>query len=187
MDQRKAHASLRLAGETGRYTRYALIELARTTDVDRGRDLYRFDAFLAEGAVCRRDVGFALRWERSDRPEEERLLDLFRSPRPATDLSIVGVTEWTTLAAAVSLPSLSAHGGHAAPFLEGAVVRADRKGATLVDPRQFYGTDLMWRLSAGFRFGVGHDHGRMGRYGVASDIRPTVHDHRPDHSQRCFE
>ena len=187
MDQRKAHAGLRLAGMSGGFSRYALIEVARTTDVDRGRDLYTFDALLAEGALCRGDLGVALRWERSDRPEEERLLDLFRSPRPATDVSIQGITEWTTLSAAVSLPSVSAYGGHAAPFVEGALITADRTTAALFDPQQFYGTNLMWRLSTGFRFGIGHEHGRAGRYGVASEPHAAIaHDHHAGSARRCF-
>ena len=170
LDQRKAHVGLRFEDAGGPLTRYALLELARTTDVDRGRDLYTFDAALAEGALCRGDLGAALRWERSDRPEEERLVDLFRAARPATDVSILGVTRWTTLTAAVSLPALRARGMHAAPFLEVARITADRTTAAVFDPVRVYGATGMWRLSAGVRMAGGRAaHGRMGRYGVASD------------------
>jgi hypothetical protein len=168
MDQRKGHASLRFATSAGDLTRYALLEFARTTDVDRGRTLYTFDALLAEGAVCEGDVGVAGRYERSDRPEEERLLDLVRSARPATDLSILGVTRWTTLTAAVSLPVLRLYRAHVAPLLEVAHSAADRTSAALFDPQLFYRSTTMWRFSAGVRLGVGQNHGRMGRYGVAS-------------------
>jgi hypothetical protein len=191
LDQRKAHVGLRLAGGSGRFTRYALIEAARTTDVDRGRALYTFDALLGEAAICRDEIGVAARWERSDRPEEERLLDLFRSARPATDASILGVTEWTTLSVAVSLPALAAAGARGAPFVEAARITADRTAAAVFDPVRFYGTNRMWRLSAGIRLGAGHTHGRMGRYGVASEtplpsVRPTSHDHHPMFNRRCF-
>ena len=187
MDQRKVHASVRVAGENAGYARYALIEIARTTDVDRGRALYTFDAFLTEAAVCRDDLGLAVRGERSYRPEEERLNDLSRSPRPATDLSILGITQWTTLTAALSLPALRAFAAHAAPYVEVARISADRTTGALFDPRQFYGTNQMWRLSAGLRFGVGHAHGRAGRYGVASEpAAVSGHDHHASSTHHCF-
>ena len=187
MDQRKVHASVRVAGQNAGYARYVLIEIARTTDVDRGRALYTFDAFLTEAAVCRDDLGLAVRVERSDRPEEERLNDLSRSPRPATDLSILGITQWTTLTAALSLPALRAFAAHAAPYVEVARISADRTTAALFDPRQFYGTNQMWRLSAGLRFGVGHAHGRAGRYGVASEpAAVSAHDHHASSTHHCF-
>jgi hypothetical protein len=186
MDQRKAHASLRVDGG-GRFAHYVLAELARTTDVDRGRDLYTFDAALAEGAVCRDDAGLALRWERADRPEEERLVDLFRAPRPATDLSILGITQWTTLTVAAALPALRLFGAHAAPFLEAARIRVDRTTAALFDPVRFYGSNLMWRTSVGLRLGVGHDHRREGRYGAAVPTASTsLHAHDESSPAHCF-
>lgn len=185
LDQRKAHIELRLDGQAGPFNRYALLEAARTTDVDRGRPLYSFDALLAEAAVCRGDAGLALRWERSDRPEEERLLDLFRSARPATDASILGITQWTTLSAAIALPSVTVVGAHAAPFIEIARINADRTTAAVFDPVAFYGTNLMWRLSGGLRVGLGHMHDRVGRYGAASDM-PMMHDHYQASSRRCL-
>jgi len=190
LDQRKAHLGLRFEDDGGLFARYALVELARTTDVDRGRDLYTFEAALAEGALCRDDVGAALRWERSDRPEEERLLDLFRTARPATDVSILGVTRWTTLTGAVSLPALRVDLLHAAPFVEVARATADRTSAAIFDPVRVYGSRVMWRLVGGIRIAAGRSpHGRMGRYGVASDsfgeAAPTPH-HTHRAMNRCF-
>ena len=189
MDQRKAHASLRVEAN-GRFTRYALVELARTTDVDRGRPLYTFDATLAEAAVCRAGAGLALRFERSARPEEERSLDLFRAPRPATDLSILGITQWTTFSASMSMPPRSLVGAHAAPLIEVARIRVDRTTAALFDPVRFYGSNLMWRFSVGLRLGFGHDHAREGRYGVAdalpwSSTNSSMHTHDVT-SATCF-
>jgi len=172
MDQRKAHASFRVDAN-GRFSRYALIEVARTTDVDHGRPLYTFNAALAEGALCHGGTGLAVRLERSDRPEEERLLDLFRAARPATDVSILGITQWTTLSAAVALPPRSLLSAHAAPYVELARIRVDRTTAALFDPVRFYGSNLMWRTSVGLRFGIGHDHQREGRYGVAAAAPPS--------------
>jgi hypothetical protein len=191
LDQRKAHVALRYARDNEGLYRYALFELARTTDVDRGRSLYSFDAALGEGAMCRRNFGLALRWERSDRPEEERLVDLFRSARPATDVSILGITRWTTLTGAASLPSLALAPMRATPFVELARVTPDRTTAAVFDPVRFYGSNPMWRASAGLRVGIGaaHDHGRMGRYGAASDaasVSMPSQNHSHHQENRCF-
>jgi hypothetical protein len=188
LDQRKLHGALRMASEGGRVARYALLEIARTTDVDHGRPLYTFDAALAEGALCRGGLGIAARWERGDRPEEERLLDLFRSPRPATDLSILGITRWTTSTIAVSVPAINNRIFFASPFVEAARITADRTTAALFDPVRFYGSSQMWRIATGMRVRLGHDHGRMGRYGVAwSPVAPShlTHHDVPD-GNRCF-
>lgn len=185
LDQRKAHGSVRVDGTTRGFSRYALIEAARTTEVDRGRPLYTFDALLGEAAICRGAVGLAARWERSDRPEEERLLDLFRTARPATDASILGVTEWTTVSAAIALPAPALIGARAAPFVEVARITADRTTAAVFDPVTFYGTNLMWRVSGGLRVGLGHVHDQVGRYGAASTA-PIVHDHHQLSGHRCF-
>jgi hypothetical protein len=189
LDQRKAHVGLRFEGDGGGLsTRYALVELARTTDIDRGRSLYTFDAALGEGALCRGGAGVAIRWERSDRPEEERLLDLFRSARPATDVSILGVTRWTTITGAVSLAAPSAYAIRAAPFLEVARVMADRTTAAVFDPVRFYGSTGMWRIAAGIRVAAGRAaHARMGRYGVASgDFTAHTPRHAHPGMDRCF-
>jgi len=191
LDQRKAHVGVRLEQAGSALARYVLLELARTTDVDRGRDLYTFDAALAEGALCRGDAGIALRWERSDRPEEERLLDPFRTARPATDVSILGVTRWTTLTGAVSLPALRAGPMHLASFVEAALITANGTTAAVFDPLRFYGSSGMWRMAAGVRVAAGRaTHGRMGRYGAASDnfgemaMPAAPHTHSGTH--RCF-
>jgi hypothetical protein len=190
LDQRKAHVGVRVSDESAVLTRYALVELTRTTDVDRGRSLYTFDAALAEAAVCREQLGVALRWERSDRPEEERLTDLFRSARPATDLSILGITEWTTITGAASLPAFSRRIFRAAPFIEVARITADRTTAAVFDPVRFYGSNSMWRFSVGVRIAAGADHEqhRMGHYGAASLTSHDAMSHHssPDRPQRCF-
>lgn len=189
LDQRKLHAGLRVTGDTGPFSRYALLELARSTALERGRSLYTFDAALAEAAACHGSIGVAARWERSDRPEEERLLDAFRTARPATDVSIIGVTEWTTLSGAVSVSAITSR-LRAAPFLEVARIAADRTAASAFDPVRLYGESRMWRFSTGVRVGVGHEHARMGRYGVA-EPSPASSTAMPDHAHhetlnRCF-
>ena len=187
LDQRKAHVGLRLGAST---SQYALVEWARTVDLDRGRALYTFNSLLAEGAVCRRGGGgVALRVEQSERPEEERLVDLFRSARPATDNSIVGVTRWTTWTGAVSFPGVAAAVGLVAPFLEVARIAVHRASAGAFDPTLIYGGSDGWRMSAGARLVAGRIHDRMGRYGAAESMTSplTAHPHsRASQVPRCF-
>ena len=187
LDQRKAHVGLRLGAST---SPYALVEWARTVDLDRGRALYTFNSLLAEGAMCRRGGGgVALRVEQSERPEEERLVDLFRSARPATDNSIVGVTRWTTWTAAMSFPGVGGAAGIVAPFVEVARIAVHRASAGAFDPSLLYGGRDGWRMSAGARLVAGRIHDRMGRYGAAQSATsaPTPHTHsRASREQRCF-
>jgi hypothetical protein len=193
MNQRKLHGGLRVAGDSRAFSRYALLEWAQTTDVDRGRDLYTFSALLGEAAICSARATIALRVERSERPEEERLLDPFRSPRPATDLSILGVTRWTTATAAASVPSVGTLVG-AAPFVEVARIGVVRTTAAVFDPSLLYGASAMWRIAAGVRLRIGADHDRMGRYGgaavppmtgISMSSRASHHDFTERPMNRC--
>ena len=191
LDQRKTHVGLRIAPAPRTGSGYALLEWARTRDVDRGRTLYTFNSVLAEGALCReRGGGIALRAEWSERPEEERLLDAFRAARPATDNGIVGVTHWSTLAASATPAALRISVLRAAPFLEVARVAVARGKGTAFEPALLYGARDGWRLSAGARLAAGTTHERMGRYGVAAG-QHLITGHTLQHSpvvreNRCF-
>ena len=80
----------RVVGRTGIY---GLLEWARTEE---GENAFVFASVLAEASVLagRHRIGY--RVEHTGRPEEERYFDnLFRSPRPLLDNSIVGQSEWT--------------------------------------------------------------------------------------------
>jgi hypothetical protein len=111
----------------------------------------------------------ALRFERTERPDEARLVDEFRTPLPATDLSITGRSRWTIITArvAASLPTVKAV--TLEPFAEVARIRVR---PTLTpsgfDPAQFYGSSRIWSFSIGARLAFGMSHMRMGRYGVAT-------------------
>ena len=122
--------------------------------------------------------------EQTERPEEERRLgDPFRSNRPASDLSIVGVTRWTTVTAAFAIPATRVRVLRFAPFVELAAADVTRATRSLFNPTAFYGVPPLWMLSAGARIQVGHRHDRMGRYGAAGPTVPhtsasaTVHRH----------
>jgi hypothetical protein len=185
LDQGKSSLALRFVrggvmGAAGmadaRAGEYALVEWARTDESRGGRRAFRYQSVLAEAAVKRGHLEVAARAERTDRPEEERLLDPFRTARPHFENTIIGVTRWTILTARAAgrLPGLPMQ---AAPFVEVAHLRPRQVvRPSLFEPELFYGARTQWSLSAGLRLGIGGSHGRMGRYGVAGRAR---HVHRP--------
>ena len=161
LDTRKINTSLRYeAGD-----KYGLTEWARTREYDRNATAFILYSFLAEGALTRSRNVYSLRGEVTDRPEEERTTNLFRTPRPHSDLSILGRTRWFGLTAGAST---SFARKRIKPFLEVAVHRpSSLVKNSAFDPEQFYGANWLWSFSAGVRLGVGMLHQRMGRYGAA--------------------
>jgi hypothetical protein len=171
LDQRKTSAVLRIeqpaAGGAG--SRYLFAEWATTHDDRRGRLAFTYTSLLAEGAYCHRGRWGALRVERTIRPEEERLIDPFRTPRPQIEFAILGRTRWTTATVAGGTTGARAGVLTIGPFVEAAYARAETVDdlAALV-PRDFYGSDHLWLLSFGARVNLGRRAHRMGRYGVAA-------------------
>ncbi|HZK79191.1 MAG TPA: hypothetical protein VFC35_09795 [Gemmatimonadaceae bacterium] len=155
---------------SGRYESemfYGLAEYAHTREVESGRDAFAFRSMLAEGSVSRNRFELAARLEQTDRAEEERLANQFRTPRPASDLSILGRTRWT-IATVNASRSFSVAKAQLAPFIEvGRAHAASIDRLAVFDPKSFYGSDVMWSVSAGVRFGFGMMMNRMGRYGAA--------------------
>ena len=168
LDQRKRSVSARLISADG--ARYLLAEWARTVERDHNRkeDVFAYESALAEGAVTARGVSLALRFEQTERAEEERTSDPFRVPRPAPDLGISGITRWRTATAALTLPSPISGPGRGYPFVEVELARPRATNALSVfDAESFYRTRTPWMLTAGVRLRFGPMHARMGRYGVA--------------------
>jgi hypothetical protein len=171
LDQRKAHVLLRVERPAGHGSgsRYFLLEWARTHDERRGRVAFTYSSVLAEGAACTRGRWGALRAERTTRPEEERQLNPFRTPRPQIEFAILGRTRWTVMSAAAG--TNLAHLGvvTVGPFVEVAYARPEKVEALAAFvPRDFYGSDRLWLLSFGARVNLGRRAHRMGRYGVAA-------------------
>jgi len=174
LDQEKLHAGVRYEARLGdAMDVYGLIEWMRTADVqfderlDRNADVYVFRGFLAEAQLTRGEWRAAARFERATRPEEERSGDPFRTPTPHVDIRIHGITRFTSIAAAAGR-EMTARGVRMEPFVEVVRSRAEptvRPG--LLTPNELWGTDVLWSLSAGIRLGIGMNHTRMGRYGVA--------------------
>ena len=169
-DQRKHSASIRL--EDKQHSGYALFEWARTGEYDGSTQTFAFTSLLAETWAKYDRVKAALRIERTERPDEQRLLNEFRSPVPPTDLSIAGRSRWTiiTARAAVSIEPIRSFSVE--PFAE---LARGRVSPTLqpagFDPRAFYGSSTIWTLSAGIKTSFGMQHMRMGRYGAAINQR----------------
>ena len=176
LDQRKASAVLRIERLEPRsgQSRYLLAEWARTHEYRRGRRVFTFTSFLVEGAYRRSRHWTAVRLERTTRPEEERLIDPFRTPRPQMEFAILGRTRWTavTLAAGTNGPRTGVF--TVAPFVEGTYARAAAVEALAAFvPRDFYGSDRLWLLAFGARVNVGRRMHRMGHYGAAQPALPS--------------
>jgi hypothetical protein len=173
LDQRKQSFSARSATSDG--ARYVLAEWARTVerDHDRNANVFGYESALVEGSFHAGPLGIAMRLEQTERPEEERLADPSRTPRPASDLSINGTTQWRVATLHFEAPSVTRGvlSGFPFPELE-RLAASPRDSRSLFTPERLYGTSRFWMLTAGFRLRVGDAHSRMGRYGVAL---PTSH------------
>jgi hypothetical protein len=168
LDQRKRSVSARVESRDGRG--YALAEWARTVEHDHTRreDAFSYESALVEGAVRAGPLRLALRLEQTDRPEEERLADPFRTARPATDLHIAGITRWRAATIATAAPAVTWGTVAGVPFLELSHLAATaRDSRALFDPGSVYGRTRFWMLTGGVRIRAGSMHSRMGRYGVA--------------------
>ena len=168
LDQRKVSTSARYESLDGR--RYGLVEWARTDERDAARDLnvFSYQSALAEGSQYVAATRIAFRLEQTDRPEEDRLADPFRTPRPPTDLSINGITRWRAATIDVTAPSVIASRLLGFPFVEiERLWAAPTNANSLFTPERLYGTSNFWMFTAGMRLRIGQAHDRMGRYGVA--------------------
>lgn len=166
LDQRKWNGAARFERTlTGGRKVYALAEYSRSRDYDGGHAGLPASSLLAEGSYeLPRTIMVALRVERTDRLEEERLADPFRSPRPHYDAHQLGVTRFVSAAANVT----SMRSSRVRPFLEVSRLYASpRPGPSFFEPGEFYGSRRVWSFSAGARIGFGQAR-RMGRYGPAA-------------------
>jgi hypothetical protein len=165
LDQRKRSASIRL--EDPQQSGYALLEWAATGDYAGATKAFTYNSLLAETWAKYGAVNAALRFERTDRPDEERLLDPFRTSVPASDLSIAGRSRWNIVTARGAV-SLRAGRFALDPFAEVARIHvSETLKPSGFDPRAFYGSTRMWSVSVGAKVSFGMAHMRMGRYGVA--------------------
>ncbi len=161
---------------------YLLAEVAHTDFLIDDVSRFDFSSVLIESSLTWPAVTAAIRFERTDRPEGERLLNPFRSPVGHIDVQLLGITRWSNISAQLSsspralqrLPGALV----VSPLLEvtlstpSAVIRP-----TVFEPEPFYGAKTLWSLSAGLRLHLGLMRERMGRYGAARSPISSTHAH----------
>jgi hypothetical protein len=165
-DQHKQSASIRL--EDAQHSGYGLLEWARTSDYVGLTRTFAFTSLLAETSARYGVASGALRFERTERPDEARLTNEFKTPLPANDLSITGRSRWTIITGRLAAQIPMARTLSFEPFAEVARIRfTPTLRPSGFDPAQFYGSDRIWSFSLGATLRLGMSHMRMGRYGVA--------------------
>jgi hypothetical protein len=172
-DQKKWSLSARWDGVLGRRPTYALVEWARTSEA---AGFFVFSSFLAESAWSVGRHRLHYRFERTERPEEQRVSD-FRSLRPHLENSILGITRWTIHTAGFSARNFERSGVAVQPLVEVSLGRIAKVGGGIFDVRQSYGRETFWSWTLGVRVGFGGSH-RMGRYGAATS--GPAHQHRDE-------
>jgi len=159
LDDAKTSVSARWEREPA----YALVEWARTS-VSHGVFIYR--SVLAEAAWSHGRHRPYLRFERTERPEEERLFaSRFRTRRPLFENSILGVTRWTIVTVGNGVDLTPRSPVRVTPFAEASFVGIVKVGGGVFDPARFYGRARGFAVSVGARLGGGMTMPRMGRYG----------------------
>jgi hypothetical protein len=148
-----------------------MLEWARTTEAD---GFFEFSTLLAEGAWTRGRHRLHYRFERTERPEEERV-SRFRTLRPHAENSILGVTRWTIHTAGYSAALLERGGVTVAPLVELSYGRIGEVGGGLFEVDQVYGGNSFWSWTVGMRLAYGGGPHRMGRYGAAAGGEPPHH------------
>lgn len=165
LDANKQSASVRWQDETVSGERYAMVEWARSSEV---AGFFVYHSVLAEAMMSRQHWRLSYRFENTERPEEVRLADRFRTLRPSPDNSILGISRWTLHTVHLAFDAM--HTGSrfvAMPFVEVTLGAVAAVGGGVFNPAQVYGSDRVRTLSAGLRVDFGMQHHRMGRYGIA--------------------
>jgi hypothetical protein len=176
-DAWKWHAGARLDRPVGPGRLYALAEWARTEEAG---GFFVFTSLLGEAAWSQGGHRVYYRFERSDRPEDLRELDPFRSVRPHLENAILGTTRFRLHTLGYGYGFRHADGRlELRPFVEGTVGKARNIDGGVLTPELLYrktslrsfslGLRLMWRMA-------GH---RMGRYGdLLGPVGESSHRHQ---------
>jgi hypothetical protein len=160
-DQEKWHVGFRGERAAGPWAMGWLIEGARTDELD---GFFRYESRLGEGSVGRGAHRLGYRYERTERPEEERV-SAYRTFRPHLDNAVLGITRWTlhTVRYGHRIPWRR---GSAEPVIELTRGSIREVSGGLFNPDVRYGRSTVTRISAGVRLAWDMDRHRMGRYGV---------------------
>ena len=134
-----------------------------------------FRSLLAEGAWSSGPHRLQFRFERTERPEEERI-SRFRSLRPHIENSILGTTRWTTYTAGYEVAAFRRRALELRPLVEVQYAGIAKVGGGLFDVAGLYGRNHIWSVTVGLRVAAGAPMHRMGRYGAAEETG-TMHEH----------
>jgi hypothetical protein len=170
-DQDKWNVSGRWQGMIGSSPGYALLEWSKSSEAE---GFFIFHSILAEGSWSPGPHRVYYRFERTDRPEEERGVYRFRSPRPILENSILGTTRWTVHTAGYGLETAGGDIFRATAFGEISYGRIADVGEGLFNAASFYGKTSFWTVTLGVRLAIGMAIHRMGRYGVAQNTAPAM-------------
>ena len=170
-DQSKWSVSGRWDRRLGRHPVYALLEVARTSEAG---GFFVFHSLLAEGAWRAGPHRLQYRFERTERPEEERI-SAFRSLRPHRENSILGTSRWTIHTAGYEVFLRAGEPVWLSPLVELSYGRIAKVGLGLFDMQELYGKESFWSLTIGLRVSAGPGMHRMGRYGAAGEPTPGEH------------
>jgi len=167
------HAAMESSAESKSvWRRYGLVEWGRSADYEADDEAFSFATMLAEGEIGRGRFAAGLRLERTERPEEERLSDPFRTVRPTTDFSILGRTRWDIISLRLSGTAWKSGSVALTPFVElGRQHVTELAKPSAFDPKSFYGSNTLWSYSAGLTISAGTIHRRSGAYGAATRHR----------------
>jgi hypothetical protein len=188
LDHRKVSLSARMTPQRG-HVEYAMMEWARTAETYRGRSIVAYGTALAEACWRLSAWRLATRIESTSHPEDERLLDPFRTARPPNHLLIQGMTRWRIASAQLSRDVTMRRAVPLQVFAE--VARAHSTPLlrpVLLNPADISGADVAWHFTAGVRVSWGVMSSRVGRYGLAAGsaqsnvmlgMAHTTHQHTP--------
>jgi hypothetical protein len=162
-DQVKWSLSAAWRGDAARDPLAGLVEWARTSEAG---GFFVFHSLLAEGAWSPGRHRLHYRFERTERPEEERVSH-FRSLRPHLENAILGTTRWTVHTVGYALRATDGRRLTIEPLAEISAGSVAKVGGGLFDVDQLYGGNRFWSISLGIRVSGGAPMPRMGRYGEA--------------------
>jgi len=179
-DAWKWHAGARVDRRVGAVGIYGLAEWARTEEV---AGFFRFTSLLFETAVTMGGHRPYYRFERSDRPEDMRELDLFRSVRPHLENSILGTTRFALQTIGYSFGIAAERGRlEIRPFAEVTLGWTRSLNGGVLSPAILYGKDSLRSLSLGVKLSWEMSRHRMGRYGGLLPMEPgemsDMHEHQ---------
>jgi hypothetical protein len=172
IDQSKWSLSTRWTGPVAGKPLYAMMEWARTSEAG---GFFLFHTLLVEGAWSLGRHRLQYRFERTERPEEERT-SAFRSLRPHLENSVLGISRWTVQTVGYEIDALHTRRLGLQPLVELSYGGIAKVGGGFFDVQQRYGNDAFWSLTIGMRLGLGHALPRMGRYGALEE-RGAMSDH----------